>query len=151
MRAGRRAYAGLLIIGAATGLAVVPAGHAQLPSCPPGATNLLYCQTTGNQTAAALVKGIAPSANVCTTRNSRVRLNLTIAAAGGVARVTVLLDGRVVHRQTAPHLKLALGTRGLGNGVHTITLRIVARDGTRTTRRYHFRICRLPRIPTFTG
>ena len=153
MRARRRVYVALLAVVAACAGAAVPASHAQLPACQPGTTNTLYCQVIGNQRGKApIVKGVAPSASVCVARNSRVRLNLTITAPGGVARVVVLLDGHVIKRQTHGRLILSISPRGLAKGVHTITVRVVGRSGSRTTRKYHFRICKFPPlVPSFTG
>jgi methionine-rich copper-binding protein CopC len=127
-------------------------GHAQLPKCPPGATNPLYCQTTGVQTPqGVLVRGTKLSANVCRARSRPLHLSETITAASGIRRVSVTLDGRTIKSQKSGHLQLTIGTRNLKTGVHTIKITIVDGTGHKTTRTLHFRICAARRVPTFTG
>ena len=136
---------------AAIGASVVLAtsGHAQLPACPPGTTNPLYCSTTGVQK--PIIRGTSPSANVCQSRSRPLRLSETITAAGGIRRVTVTLDGRTIKSQKSGQLGLTIGTRNLKVGIHTIKIKTVDKSGQQTTRTLHFRICALKRVPTFTG
>jgi hypothetical protein len=144
------------ILVAASALAATAAlastGQAQLPTCPPGTTNSLYCQTTGVQTPqGVLVRGTQLSANVCRSRSRPLHLAETITTASGIRRVSVTLDGRTIKTQTSGRLGLTIGTRNLKNGIHTIKITIVDKAGRKTTRTLHFRICAARRVPTFTG
>jgi hypothetical protein len=151
MRTTKRA-----ILVAAAALAATAAlastGQAQLPTCPPGTTNSLYCQTTGVQKPqAVLVRGTQLSANVCRGRSRPLRLSETITAASGIRRVTVTLDGRTIKTQKSGRLGLTIGTGKLKTGIHTIKITIVDGSGRKTTRTLHFRICAAAHVPTFTG
>jgi hypothetical protein len=151
MRTGKRAI--VVATGAlAATVALAASGHAQLPSCPPGSTNTLYCQTIGVQSPqGVLVRGTSLSANVCRARSRPLHLSETITAASGIRRVSVTLDGRTIKSQKSGHLRLTIGTRNLKTGVHTIKITIVDKAGRKTTRTLHFRICAARRVPTFTG
>jgi hypothetical protein len=147
MRTGKRAI--VVATGALVATVVLAgSGQAQLPTCPPGSTNLLYC-STGVQT--PIVRGTSLSANACTDRSRPLHLSETITAAAGIRRVSVTLDGRTIKTQTSGQLRLTIGTRKLKVGVHTIKIKIVDGAGRTTTRTLHFRICALRRVPTFTG
>jgi hypothetical protein len=140
------------LVAAIGAVVMAPAGHAQLPTCPPGTANALYCQTTGvQQPAATTVRGTALSANVCRARVTPLHLTETITAASGIRRVTVSLDGRRIKSQTSGHLVLTINTRGLNFGLHTIKITIVDKAGRTTTHRLRFRLCSALRVPTFTG
>lgn len=144
----------ILVAAAALVATVVMASNsgAQLPTCAPGTTNTLYCQTVGVQTPqGVLVHGTQLSANVCSGRTRPLHLSETITAASGIRRVTVTLDGRRIKTQKSGHLSLTIGTRKLKTGIHTIKIRIVDGTGRKTTRTLHFRLCAARRVPTFTG
>jgi hypothetical protein len=131
---------------------VAASGQAQLPACPPGSTNSVYCQTTGVQKPqGVLVRGTQLSANVCRGRSRPLHLSETITAASGIRRVSVTLDGRTIKTQKSGHLGLTIGTRHLKTGIHTIKITIVDGAGQKSTRTLHFRICAARRVPTFTG
>ena len=133
-------------------VALTTDGQAQLPSCAPGTTNSLYCQTAGVQTPqGVLVRGTQLSANVCRNRAQPLHLVETITTASGIRRVRVTLDGRTIKTQTSGHLKLTIGTRNLKTGIHTIKITIVEKTGRKTTRTLHFRLCAALHVPTFTG
>jgi hypothetical protein len=136
---------------AAIGASVVLAtsGHAQLPACPPGSTNPLYCSTTGVQM--PLVRGTSLNSNVCQNRSRPLHLSETITAAAGIRRVSVTLDGRTIKSQKSAQLRLSIETRKLKIGVHTIKIKVVDNAGRQTTRTLHFRICAPRRVPSFTG
>lgn len=151
MRTGRHAiFVSMAALAAIVVLA--PSGQAQLPACPPGSTNSLYCQTTGVQTPqGVLVRGTSLNANVCRARSRPLHLSETITAGAGIRKVTVTLDGRTIKSQKSGNLALTIGTRNLKTGVHTIKIKVVDKSGRTTTRTLHFRICAARRVPTFTG
>lgn len=143
----------LVATGAATAVVVfAPSGQAQLPSCQSGTANQLYCQTVGNQMpSATTVRGTVLSANVCRARARPLHISESIAAAAGIRRVVVTLDGRRIKSQTSGRLNLTINTRNLKPTVHTLRIKITDRAGRTTTHTLHFRICAASKIPKFTG
>jgi hypothetical protein len=146
---------GAVVVGiaaVAAAFAFAPAGNAQLPSCPPGTTNLLYCTTTGLQAPlSTTVRGTVLSANVCRAHARPLRVDETITSASGIRRVVVTLDGRRIKSQTSGRLRLTINTRRLKNTVHTLVIKVTDGAGRTTSRKFHFRLCAASRIPKFTG
>jgi hypothetical protein len=127
-----------------------PAGHAQLPTCPPGTTNTQYCQV-----GPPVLSAHALSA-ACRASAARVQIpTTTITSVGGLKTVTVKLDGRTiktvkVSSKNSYTLKnLSVSTKGLKAGLHTVTVTAVDAAGRSARRVLHFSICK-PK-PKFTG
>ena len=151
---GRRLYLPALVACASAFAVFAPAGQAQLPTCPPGTTNVQYCAV-----GPPVLSANALSA-VCRASSARVHLPATtITSVAGLKSVTVKLDGRTIKtvkisaRVSAAKsftLKnVTIKTAGLKPGLHTVIVTAVDTAGRTARRTFHFTICK-PK-PKFTG
>ncbi|GAC1577320.1 MAG: hypothetical protein NVS3B18_11080 [Candidatus Dormibacteria bacterium] len=128
---------------------LAPAGQAQLPVCGPGTTNTQYCQI------APAAINASPLAIACRSSNTLVHIpTTTISSVAGLRRVTVTLDGKTIKtvNTTAGNYTLkgiAVRTKGLKSGLHTVVIKVVDKDGRVSRRVLRFGICKP--TPKFTG
>jgi hypothetical protein len=132
----------------------VPAGQAQLPTCPPGTTNTQYC-AVGPPVLSAHALSAA-----CRASAARVRIPATtVTSVAGLKSVTVKLDGHTIKTvkisakaaatKTFTLKNVSVSTKGLKPGLHTVTVTAVDTAGRTARRVFRFTICK-PK-PKFTG
>jgi hypothetical protein len=149
MRGRRSLGATLFAAGALAAAVAAPAGHAQLPICPPGTTSLLYCQV------GPPVLSTHALAAACRAKGAVVRVPSTaITSVAGLRTVTVTLDGKRIKRiktsSTSFTLKgIRIPTRGLKAGLHAIVITAIDSGGRTSKHVFHFAICKP--TPKFTG
>jgi Tfp pilus assembly protein PilX len=153
-RYGKKFVAPAMASGALMLSILAPVGHAQLPTCPPGTTNVQYCQV-GPPVLSAQALSAA-----CRASAARVHIPATtITSVGGLKRVTVKLDGRTIKTvkisaktsalNSFTLKNLSISTKGLKAGLHTVTVTAVDAAGRTARRVFRFTICK-PK-PKFTG
>ena len=133
-----------LVVTASSAAFLVTPGHAQLPPCPPGTVNPLYCEVP------------APTVHVQALRatchrNSPVHVNATITAQGGLTRVRITLDGKTIKTQKSGKVRITIKTKGLKVGVHKVKIVATDKSGKHTTRTLTFRVCKPRPLAQFTG
>jgi hypothetical protein len=151
MRGHGRTFLALLLASAALVVAILaPASQAQLPTCPPGTTNTLYCQV-GPPVLSAKALSAA-----CRASAARVHIPATtITSVAGLRSVTVKLDGHTIKtvkisvKNSFTLKNLSVSAKGLKPGLHTVTVTAVDTAGRTARRVFHFAICK-PK-PKFTG